>query len=204
VLFPHYCTKCKRATRTLKWRIVGDATSSAPATGVSLFPRLSRCAAVLYWLHAFRVTKVVDTWKLLRTNVGHTLALERDRRSSLRDRSPDDDINEERTTQHVAANANQGMSGKMQARTMIEPLPELGYNDGNVDCRFARVETFLVGEASIASSRASCLRQLRLEGSSIRVRSRSRDRVVSDRRGIAPVVSSGKNLSLSLSLPFFL
>jgi len=50
---------------------------------------------VLYWLHAFRVTKVVDTWKLLRTNVGHTLALERARRSSLRD-TDRDDINEER------------------------------------------------------------------------------------------------------------
>lgn len=33
------------------------------ATGVSLFPRLSRSAAVLYWLYAFRVTRVVDTWK---------------------------------------------------------------------------------------------------------------------------------------------
>lgn len=64
--FPHYCTKCKRATRTVKWRIVGDATSSVPATGVSLFPRLSRSATtVLYWLCAFRVTRVVDIWKLL-------------------------------------------------------------------------------------------------------------------------------------------
>lgn len=33
---------------------------------------LTLCTAVLYCLYAFRMTKVVDTWKLLRTNVGHT------------------------------------------------------------------------------------------------------------------------------------
>lgn len=59
--FPHYCTKCKRATGTVKWRYSrGDATSSVPGTGVSLFPRLSHAAprcALLALYTAFRVTR---------------------------------------------------------------------------------------------------------------------------------------------------
>lgn len=58
--------------------VVGDATSSVLATGVSLFPRLSRSAAV------YSIGSMPSAWRgssthrsYCQTNVGHTLALER-------------------------------------------------------------------------------------------------------------------------------